>query len=103
MTQYLPPRKINQIFNAVDYTYQNGSITYGYAENRYIRKVESDTVTGSITFSNTLNISGTLNVTGTVTGLTKSMVGLSNVDNTSDLNKPVSTATQSALDLRKRI
>jgi hypothetical protein len=32
--------------------------------------------------------------TGTVTGLTKSMVGLGNVDNTSDVNKPVSTATQ---------
>jgi hypothetical protein len=32
--------------------------------------------------------------TGTVTGLTKSMVGLGNVDNTSDVSKPVSTATQ---------
>lgn len=32
--------------------------------------------------------------------LTKSDVGLGNVDNTSDANKPVSTATQSALDLK---
>ena len=31
-------------------------------------------------------------------GLTKSDVGLNNVDNTSDLNKPISTATQNALD-----
>ena len=31
-------------------------------------------------------------------GTTKSDVGLSNVDNTSDLSKPISTATQSALD-----
>lgn len=37
---------------------------------------------------------------GTVSGVTKSMVGLGNVDNTSDLSKPVSTATQSALDLK---
>ena len=36
--------------------------------------------------------------TGTVSGITKSMVGLSNVDNTSDANKPISTATQTALD-----
>lgn len=36
--------------------------------------------------------------TGTVSGITKAMVGLGNVDNTSDANKPVSTATQSALD-----
>lgn len=35
--------------------------------------------------------------TGTVV-LTKSDVGLSNVDNTSDANKPISTATQAALD-----
>jgi hypothetical protein len=36
--------------------------------------------------------------TGTVSGVTKSMVGLGNVDNTSDASKPVSTATQTALD-----
>jgi hypothetical protein len=38
--------------------------------------------------------------TGTVSGITKSMVGLLNVDNTSDANKPVSIATQTALDLK---
>ena len=38
--------------------------------------------------------------TGTVSGITSTMVGLGNVDNTSDANKPVSTATQTALDLK---
>ncbi len=38
--------------------------------------------------------------TGTVSGITKSMVGLANVDNTTDVNKPVSTAMQTALDLK---
>lgn len=33
-------------------------------------------------------------------GVTKSQVGLSNVDNTSDLNKPISTATQTELNLK---
>jgi hypothetical protein len=33
--------------------------------------------------------------------LTKSDVGLSNVDNTSDLNKPISTATQTALNAKE--
>lgn len=33
-----------------------------------------------------------------LTGITKSQVGLGNVDNTSDLNKPISVATQAALD-----
>ena len=31
-------------------------------------------------------------------GLTKAAVGLGNVDNTSDVNKPISTATQTALN-----
>jgi hypothetical protein len=38
--------------------------------------------------------------TGTVGGITKGMVGLSNVDDTSDAAKPISTATQTALDLK---
>lgn len=38
--------------------------------------------------------------TGTVSGITSSMVGLGNVDNTSDVNKPLSTATQTALNLK---
>ena len=35
-----------------------------------------------------------------MTGMTKSYVGLGNVDNTSDANKPVSTPTQTALGLK---
>ena len=38
--------------------------------------------------------------TGTVSGISKLMVGLGNVDDTSDVNKPVSTAQQTALDLK---
>lgn len=36
-------------------------------------------------------------------GLTKSSVGLNLVDNTSDLSKPISTATQTALDLKANL
>ena len=35
--------------------------------------------------------------------VTKTQVGLSNVDNTSDLNKPISTAMQNALDLKQHV
>lgn len=38
--------------------------------------------------------------TGNPHGVTKSDVGLGNVDNTSDANKPVSSATQTALNLK---
>ena len=40
--------------------------------------------------------------TGVVT-LVKADVGLGNVDNTSDINKPISTATQNALDLKANL
>ncbi len=38
--------------------------------------------------------------TGNVSGITKAMVGLSSVENTSDLAKPISNATQEALDTK---
>jgi len=53
--------------------------------------------------NNALNLKAPLaspTFTGTVSGITKSMVGLGNVDNTSDVNKPISSATQTALDTK---
>lgn len=41
--------------------------------------------------------------TGTVAGITATMVGIGNVNNTSDLSKPISTATQIALDLKANL
>lgn len=41
--------------------------------------------------------------TGTVAGITKAMVNLTSVDDTSDANKPVSTAQQAALDLKANL
>ena len=63
------------------------------------------TFTGTVTIPSGASISGFATLadptfTGTVGGITKSMVGLANVDNTTDANKPVSTATQTALDLK---
>jgi hypothetical protein len=58
------------------------------------------TKTGTQTLTNKTLTSPLIN---TPTGITKSDVGLDNVDNSSDANKPVSTATQSALDLKAPI
>ena len=41
--------------------------------------------------------------TGTVSGITKSMVGLGNVDNTEDADKPISDLTQAALDGKQAV
>ena len=56
------------------------------------------TTTGTQTLTNKTLTSPAIN---TPTGITKSDVGLSNVDNTSDANKPVSTATATAIATAK--
>jgi hypothetical protein len=59
--------------------------------------------TNQLNLTNRFNLKANINsptFTGTVGGITKSMVGLGNVDNTSDANKPISTATQTALNLK---
>ncbi len=53
----------------------------------------------SPTFTGTVTIPTGASITAP-NGLVKGDVGLGNVDNTSDVNKPISTATQTALDLK---
>ena len=67
--------------------------------------VASPTFTGTVTIPAGASISGFATLanptfTGTVAGITKTMVGLDNVDNTTDLGKPISNAVQTALDLK---
>ena len=57
-------------------------------------------IDGNIAANNIINHIANTNNPHTVT---KAQIGLGNVDNTSDLNKPVSTATQTALDLKQNI
>ena len=84
------------------------------------RAISSGTIDGSgiVTFTRddattfTLDLSSLLDNTNLVTSvagktgvvtLVKGDVGLGNVDNTSDANKPISTATQTALDLKANL
>jgi hypothetical protein len=57
----------------------------------------SATITSSLTAKAPLE---SPTFTGTVSGITKNMVGLGNVDNTSDANKPISSLTQTALNAK---
>jgi hypothetical protein len=84
----------------------NGST---YDTLMYLTKQGVLTVTGNIVSPTITTINSNIALkadlasptfTGTVSGITKSMVGLSNVDNTTDLLKPISTATQNALNLK---
>ena len=58
------------------------------------RKISSDDMS---TLNNTYAPKASPIFTGIVSGITSGMVGLSNVENTTDLNKPISTATGTAL------
>jgi uncharacterized protein (TIGR02145 family) len=60
----------------------------------------ADATNGGIVTTGTQTFAGAKTFTGTVNGITSAMVGLGNVDNTSDANKTISTATQTALNLR---
>ena len=68
--------------------------------NGYYASVRGDilaTLNAAQTLSNKTLTSPVIN---NPTGITKTDVGLANVDNTSDANKPISTATQTALNLK---
>jgi len=64
-----------------------------------------DTAQFQLSSGNTLQINSSYlssfsGSTGSTSGVTKTSIGLGNVDNTSDVNKPVSTVQQSALNLK---
>jgi hypothetical protein len=66
------------------------------ATKSYADTAEADAITAAGTAADT-------KIANAVAALTKSSVGLTNVDNTTDANKPVSTATQAALDLKANL
>jgi len=110
-------------FVAGDYVIYNGTIwqqipssTVAAAGTLTGTTLNATVVSSSLTSVGTLtNLTVTNTIAGTVTNgvvttgtysdptwltLTKSKVGLGNVDNTTDADKPVSTLTQAALDLK---
>jgi plastocyanin len=120
----------NITFVAGDYVIYNGTIwqqipssTIAAAGTLTGATLASNVLSSSLTSVGTLtNLSVTNTITGSISGnagtatngvvttgsytdpswltLTKSKVGLGNVDNTTDAGKPISTATQTALDLK---
>jgi hypothetical protein len=66
------------------------------ATKTYADTAESDAIAAAGTAADT-------KIADAVAALTKSSVGLGNVDNTADVDKPVSDATQDALDLKANL
>jgi hypothetical protein len=98
--------------NTVLYVVNTTSLMYRWNGSAYVQINSISSINwGNIngTLSNQTDLQNALNAkaplasptfTGTVSGITKAMVGLGNVDNTTDLLKPISTATQTALNLK---
>lgn len=78
----------------------NDYLTVAHATDGTLKDIPQSTVTNLIQDLASKAPLASPVFTGTPTGITKAHVGLGNVDNTSDTNKPISSATQSALDLK---
>ena len=76
-------------------------ITKLYGDSNYTNL--SNIQSNNNTFSGTNNFNNTVYFNGSVNGLNKDMVSLSLVDNTSDINKPVSDAQLTALNLKSNL
>jgi hypothetical protein len=88
-----------------DFTGGNTYVTLGTQELMSVpyAMYAAKTDTASLNLTNRFADKAPVNnpsFTGTVGGITKSMVGLSDVNNTSDKDKPVSTLTQAALETK---
>jgi hypothetical protein len=79
----------------------NVSAVNGYTGNVTLAK--ADVGLGNVPNESKATMFSSPTFTGTVSGVTAAMVGLGNVDNTSDVNKPVSTAQASAIALKANI
>lgn len=85
-------------------TGQTPSVLDGVTENvqtQIDNKQDKITITGILQGDGQGNITAVESIGAEVVTLNKSDVGLGNVDNTSDANKPISTATQTALDKKQ--
>jgi hypothetical protein len=93
--------------------YNNGNATITHSSGVINVTVgDFQVTTAGTNSSSVVTVGGTQTLTGktltspvinTPTGIAKGDVGLGNVDNTSDANKPISTATRTALDIRSDV
>lgn len=75
----------------------------GSVTNSNLASMPASTIKGNNTGSAATPVDLTVAQVKTMLALAKGDVGLGNVDNTSDLNKPVSTAQQTALNLKANL
>ena len=81
----------------------NQETTYTKTEVDSLVGSKLNSATASSTYATIVDVNKHVNDESNPHEVTKAQVGLGNVDNTSDLNKPISTATQTALNLKANV
>lgn len=77
----------------------NNYVTNTYLSQTLTDYVSNDALTGILnSYATTASLNNHINNKSNPHGVTKTQIGLENVDNTSDQNKPVSTAQQEAIN-----
>jgi hypothetical protein len=77
--------------------FSGGQVNFGYNGTYFAVVTQQLTLSTPFLNSRVLSVNNIFPVANNIT-LTSASIGLANVDNTSDVNKPVSTATQAALN-----
>jgi hypothetical protein len=89
----------NTVYNRYKYNSENETWNFEYSlNNSSFTAAEWETIQSGLTANDRTNYNNHLTNTNNPHSVTKAQVGLGNVDNTSDANKPVSTAMQTALN-----
>ena len=113
--RYITPKKLKVVKDEIDTSIQNQYDTLHSeiieesqrairAENSLLSEIQSEELRASTAETNINNdLTSHKNNTNNPHNVTAEQIGLGNVNNTSDLNKPISTATQSALNLKANI
>ena len=80
MSQYLPPLKINELFNVIDFKYQYDFVNYYNSDLRYVKKADLKTIVGPTGYTGNTRPTGYTGNTGSTdfTGYTGSTVYIGN-------------------------
>ena len=64
MSQYLPPIRINEIFNVADFKYQYDFISYFIGDNHYVKKNDLKIIVGPTDYTGRTGSTGYTGYTG---------------------------------------
>lgn len=102
----LPPKRFDENPNTATQVKKNGTEKFGMDQDGVAKKISAEDLLKIENIENGAKASvlaGHVDDKANPHAVTKAQVGLGNADNTSDMDKPISTAQQEALELKESI